>query len=99
MDFNNINSSAFHEIMENDANFKMIFEAKIKEKLLAALDDVDVSKILNKQMENMIYYMLTDDSYVYENVRDMVSTILEDNIRISFGRKEVFSHDEESIVD
>lgn len=99
MDFNNINSSAFREIMENDANFKMIFEAKIKEKLLAALDDVDVSKILNKQMENMIYYMLTDDSYVYENVRDMVSTILEDNIRISFGGKEVFSHDEESVED
>ena len=99
MDFNNINSSAFREIMENDANFKMIFEAKIKEKLLAALDNVDVSEILNKQMENMIYYMLTDDSYVYENVRDMVSTILEDNIRISFGGKEVFSHDEESIED
>ena len=99
MDFNNINSSAFREIMENDANFKMIFEAKIKEKLLAALDNVDVSKILNAQMENMIYYMLTDDSYIYENVRDMVSTILENNIRISFGGKEVFSHDEESIED
>lgn len=99
MDFNNINSSAFREIMENDANFKMIFEEKIKEKLLATLDNVDVSEILNKQMENMIYYMLTDDSYIYENVRDMVSTILEDNIRISFGGKEVFSHDEESIED
>lgn len=99
MDFNNINANVFREMLESDDVFKKLFMEKVKAKLLDELDTTDISKILHMQLENMIYHMLTDDSYIYENVRDMVSTILEDNIRISFGGKEVFSHDEESIED
>ena len=87
------------EMLEKDKEFKNAFEGKIKSKILEELDTIDFSVMVGRGITNMVDYMFTDDSYIYENVRDMVSTILEDNIRISFDGKEMFNHDEESVED
>ena len=87
------------EMLEKDKEFKNAFEGKIKSKILEELDATDFSTMVSRGITNMVDYMFTDDSYIYENVRDMVSTILEDNIRISFDGKEMFNHDKESVED
>ena len=99
MDFNRTTDAALREMMASDATFKSMFEAKVKAKILDELDRIDISKSLGRGLEDMIRYMFIDDSYIYENVRDMVCNTLEDNISISFGGKELFKHDEESVED
>lgn len=99
MNYGYINDSTLRELINNDPDFKKVFEDKVKEKILAALDEIDISKEVTTAMKDLIRYMFIDDSYIYEDVRDMISTIIEDNIRISFSGKEVFNHDEESVED
>lgn len=99
MAFNKNVEETLLEMLEKDKEFKSAFEGKIKSKILDELDTIDFSKLVSRGITNMVDYMFTDDSYVYENVQDMVSSILEDNIRISFGGREVFNHDEESVED
>jgi hypothetical protein len=99
MNYGYINDSTLRELINNDPDFKKVFEDKVKEKILAALDGIDISKEVTTAMKDLIRYMFIDDSYIYEDVRDMISTIIEDNVRISFGGKEVFNHDEESVED
>lgn len=97
MDFNRTTDAALREMMASDATFKSMFEAKVKAKILDALDNVDISKMINRGLEDMIRYMFIDDSYVYEDVRNMVCKTLEDNIRISFSGKDVSIYGDEEI--
>lgn len=99
MDFKRTTDEALREMMMSDANFKAIFEAKVKEKILDELDNIDISKMLDRGLEDMIRYMFVDDDYIYENVRNMISTTLVDNTRIVFNGKELFNHGKESDED
>ena len=89
MDFNRSIDNTLREMLHSDPAFKASFESCLKGKILDALDNIDISKMINRGLEDMIRYMFIDDSYVYEDVRNMVCKTLEDNIRISFSGKDV----------
>lgn len=89
MNFNKTVEETLLEMLNNDIAFKSVLEEKVKSKILSALDELDFGDIINRGITNMMDYMLTEDSYIYENVRDLVSNILENSIRISFMKEEV----------
>ena len=89
MNFNKTVEETLLEMLNNDIAFKSVFEEKVKSKILSALDEMDFGDIINRGITNMIDYMLTEDSYIYENVRDSISNMLENSIRISFMKEEV----------
>lgn len=89
MNFNKTVEETLLEMLNNDIAFKSVFEEKVKSKILGVLDETDFGDIINRGITNMIDYMLTEDSYIYENVRDSISNMLENNIHISFMKKEV----------
>ena len=89
MNFNKTVEETLLEMLNNEIAFKSVLEEKVKSKILSALDELDFGDIINRGITNMMDYMLTEDSYIYENVRDLVSNILENSIRISFMKEEV----------
>lgn len=88
MNFNKTVEETLLEMLNNDIAFKSVFEEKVKSKILGVLDEMDFGDIINRGITNMIDYMLTEDSYIYENVRDSISNMLENSIRISFMKEE-----------
>ena len=97
MDFNRSIDNTLREMLHNDPAFKASFESCLKGKILDALDNIDISDMINSGLKDMIHYMFVDDSYVYEDVRNMVCETLEDNIRISFSGKDVPVYGDEEI--
>ena len=94
MNYSYITDNTLKELINNDPDFRKKFEDKVKKKILEALDTMDISKEVTRSMNDLIHYMFIDDSYIYENVRDMVSNIIEDNLRISFNGKETVANEE-----
>ena len=88
MNFNKTVEETLLEMLNNDIAFKSVFEEKVKSKILGVLDEMDFGDIINRGITNMIDYMLTEDSYIYENVRDSISNMLENSIRISLMKEE-----------
>lgn len=88
MNFNKTVEETLLEMLNNDIAFKSVFEEKVKSKILGVLDEMDFGNIINRGITNMIDYMLTEDSYIYENVRDSISNMLENSIHISFMKEE-----------
>lgn len=82
MGFNHDIETTLKEMLETDKAFKSAFEGKLKSKILDELDNVDVKDVLNTELDNMIRYMLTDDYYIYEKVRENVCEELSNRITV-----------------
>lgn len=82
MGFNHDIDTTLKEMLETDKAFKSAFEGKLKSKILDELDNVDIKEILNTELDNMIHYMLTDDYYIYEKVRENVCEELSNRITV-----------------
>ena len=82
MGFNHDIETTLKEMLETDKAFKLAFEGKLKSKILDELDNVDVKDVLNTELDNMIHYMLTNDDYIYEEVRNNVCEELSNRITV-----------------
>lgn len=72
------------ECLETEPAFKKLLMDKVKNKLVDTLTELDLTKFVQARMEDMIEVLLSEDSELYDNIKDELIDLICDKLEVNF---------------
>lgn len=72
------------ECLETEPAFKKLLMDKVKNKLIDAFTELDLTNLVQARMEDMIEDLFNNDSELLDDVRDTISELICDKLEVNF---------------
>ena len=72
------------ECLETEPAFKELLMNKVKNKSVDTLTELDLTKFVQARMEDMIEVLLSEDSELYDNIKDELTDLICDKLEVNF---------------
>lgn len=80
--FEDLCANIFEECLNNDSAFESYIISNMRSKIVAAVKDLDLTEVVQSQVENMLEYMMDEDSELYEDIKDELTELIRSKLEV-----------------
>lgn len=88
--FEDLCSNIFEECFNNDSDFKSYIISTMRNKIVDAVKDLDLTEVVQSQIEEMVEYMMNEDSELYDDIKDELGGLIRSKLEVKIKNESIY---------